>query len=224
MATVLDVYNAAISAARGKGRLSSTSDNTKTAEECNIWYPLVRDQVQEAAYWPSSRRSTRLTLLDTRDFGLDWVEGNAETQYKYSYALPTTCLRPWYLVGFEHFMLSFDGVNDRTILSCNVEDAVLIYAHKNENPAQWTPGQRLATIYALAGHISTAISGDGNMITKNFQLANQIITEARVAAANQRTLKYESTPPMLSERGYADSETRYFYPYGESFTAAAPNG
>jgi hypothetical protein len=222
--TVLGIYNAALSAVGGKGRLSSLGQLTREREECDIWYAQVRDQVQEAAYWPSSRRTARLTLLNDRDTGLDWVPGDPESEFLYLYALPTDCLRPWYLTNFDQFMLAYDSVSVKPALSTNALDAVLIYAAAQTDPAIWTPGQRAATIFALAAAISYGVTNNRGLEQLNYQLADAQIMQARVATANSPSYVLESIPPPFSARGtFGLGDPRFFYSYGPMFGEAKPN-
>lgn len=222
--TVLGIYNAAISAARGKGRLGTLSDVSREKSECDIWYDQVRTQALEAAYWPSSRRSARLALVTQRDPAVDWALGDPETQFLYKYALPSGCLRPWYLVNYEQFTVSFDPVLNALVLNTSVSDAVLIYASDQTNPAYWTPGLRASVIYALAASISGPLKGTSDIAQLNFQLANQQIMEARANVAGLLFDQKEVLPPALAARGYSiESETRFYYPYGDMFAGALPN-
>lgn len=222
--TVLGIYNAAISAARGKGRLSSLSDVSREKTECDIWYDQIRTQVLEAAYWPSSRRTGRLTLKATRDTSLDWVLGDPEAQFLYKYALPANCLRPWHLVNYEQFTISFDSADNILVLNTNVEDATLVYACDQTNPAFWSPGLRAAVIYGLAAAISGPIKGENSLAQLNYQLANDQIMQARMNVAGLLADRKEILPPALAARGYNLLEdTQYFYPFGDMFAGALPN-
>ena len=62
MATKLEIYNMALSAARSQGNLASLTQETRGRQECDRWYNLVIDVTQEAAYWPCCK--TRITLED----------------------------------------------------------------------------------------------------------------------------------------------------------------
>jgi hypothetical protein len=221
--TVLGIYNAALSAVRAKGRLSSLLDESREREECDIWYEMVRDRVQEAAFWPSSRRTARLPLLRTRDFTDHWAEGDPESQFQYAYALPTDYLRAWHLDTFETFSISFDSSRTRNVLSTNMNQALLVYAAAQTNPVFWTPGQRQATIYALAAAISGAISGQNSLQQLNYQLADEAIMAARADSQMSVSLPTETLPPALAARGYSDyRHTRFYYPYGPLFSEARP--
>ena len=222
--TTLGIYNAAISAARGKGRLSSLSDVSREKSECDIWYDQIRTQALEAAYWPSARRSARLALSKTRDPAVDWALGDPETQFLYKYVLPTNCLRPWHLVNYEQFTISFDSVANVLVLNTNVADAVLIYAADQTNPAFWSPGLRASIIYGLAAAISGPIKGTNDLVHLNYRIANDQIMEARANVAGLLYDQKEVVPPALAARGYSiESETRFFYPYGDLFAGAMPN-
>lgn len=222
--TVLGIYNAAISAAHGKGRLTSLSDVSREKSECDIWYDQVRTQILEAAYWPPARRTSRLTLKSTRDQTLDWVPGDPETQFLYKYSLPTNCIRPWYLVNYEQFIVSFDPVDGINVLNTNVEDATLVFAADQTNPAFWSPGLRASVIYALAATISGAIKGDQALKQTNFTLANDQIMQARMNVAGLWNEQQETLPPPLAARGHTIAEeTRFYYPYGDMFASAVPN-
>ena len=222
--TVLGIYNAALSAAHARGRLSALTDASVEREECDIWYDLIRDRVMEAAYWPGCRTTSRLALLKERDQSANWLPGDPETEFLYSYALPADYLRAWHLVSFERFSISFDSSNNRQILSTNAVNAVLIYAFRQNNPVFWTPGQRESTVYALAAAVAGAIMGDMQIVQKNYQLADERILAARSHANNAQNMMPEATPPSLQARGWIDNfRTKYYYPHGPMFVEAVPN-
>ena len=218
--TVLDIYNAAISAAHGKGRLSSLTDNTVEREECDIWYPIVRDTVQEAAHWDTCRETERLTLIKKRDASLSWAAGDPESQYIYSYALPINYLRAWNLTDFQHFTISFDAAKNKNILNTNFKNAVLIYGGLRDNPAFWSAGMTTATIHALASFVAVR----DRVQQLELELANNILFSAQAVNANNANFTPETIPPALIARGYSEAqETRFYYPYGQTFAAATAN-
>lgn len=222
--TVLDIYNGAISAIRGRGRLSSLTDNTREREECDIWYSHVRDVVQEAAHWDCCRSTHRLTLLKERTTTLDWQSGDPETQYRFRYSLPPDYLRAWNLVDYSHFTISFDKTRNLRVLDTNTQNAVLIYGMLQDNPAFWSPGQTAATIHGLASKIAGPLTGQSNVQQLEIQLANNVLFEAQALNANNSGFVPETIPQSLTARGYSEAqETRYYYPYGQLFSAAAPN-
>lgn len=219
--SVLDVYNAALSAATAKGRLSSLSENSKEREECERWYDLTIKTVQEAAYWPGSEVLARLPLMRQRDANLTWEAADPRPQYMFKYALPPNYLRAWYLTDYSRFAVHFDVGSDTNVISANSKDAILVYARLQRNVNSWTSTQTLATIYGLAGHISGGLTGKEQLVKRNFELANNILMDAQAAAANsQDQLNAESIPPQIYARtggSAVQSSTRFIYPVGALF-------
>lgn len=220
--TALDVYNAALQACHAKGRLSSLSENKKERYVCDQWYNLTLQTVQEAVHWPSCKATSVLAGKVTRDFSDDWVNTDPEPQFKYSYNLPANCLRPRYLTNYDRFSLGLDDDFDAMKLSTNTDDAVLVYTVLQENVSLWSPGQLQATIYGLAMHIAGPITGRGELINKNMNLANGFLADAQASVLNSFDIRTDYIPDVLQARGYTgpDMNARYLYPFGSFFSAA----
>lgn len=223
VSSALDIYNAALSAVHAKGRLSSLSENSREREECDIWYDIVLGTVQEAAFWPSSRQLAYLPLSKERNDQADWLETDPMPQYRFKYSLPQDCLRPWHLVNYDRFALAFDAASESVMLHTNTERAVLVYARKQTIVTLWSRGQTMATIYGLAGHIAGPITGRGEIVQKNFNLANQFLIDAQTSAANSEESQLQSIPQVLLARGFGGglNTPRFFYPHGATFNTAA---
>jgi len=222
--SVLDIYNAALSAARAKGRLASLTDRSRGREECDIWYPIVRKQVQEGAFWPACRQSARLSLVANRTATADWVEADPEPQYLYTYALPANYLRAWHLASYARFNIGFRPETDENVLYTNQKDPVLLYAAEAENPVHWNASLVSAIIHALAASIVGPMSGDLRLQQTQFNLANDILIQAQTEAANSIQPHLEHVPETLRDRGYSDTQDSIFlYPFGSLFTAAITN-
>ena len=216
--TAVGIYNLALSAARAHGNLTATTDNNKEAEECNLWYDNVRQVVQEASQWPSSKATAVLALNSTRaNMAAAWTAADPAPPYKYVYDLPADYLRAWYLTDYSEFSIElFDGT---PALHSNTEDAVLVYAVDQADVSLWTPSQQRATAYGLAGMVIPALTGKMSMIQLNFQLANAILIDARTASANVGTYSMEYIPSHLLDNGYdlPSPSRRYLYPAGQIF-------
>lgn len=84
MASVVDIYNMALSHIRG-GRVSATTDTTLQAQQCNLFYETCRNQVLEDVRWGFASRVESLALLDSDTFSVfNWA---------YVYQYPSNCLR-----------------------------------------------------------------------------------------------------------------------------------
>ena len=211
--SVLDIWNQALSAVKARGRLTSLSDRTPEGEVCSQIYPTVLEMVQCAAWWPACKALARLALLSESDE--EWTEGDPEPGYAFAYALPEGMLHPWHFTDYTPFSLSYSSTRGRMLLSTNTQSPVLVYARKNEDPASWTQGQRQATIFALAAHIATPLTGSRAMVEQNFQLASRILEDEQARAAN--AIEPDSRPavPWLAARGFSVSpRDRFIYPFG----------
>ena len=225
-ASVLDVYNNALSAVHAKGAVSSLNENSREREVCSRWYDLVRDTVQEAAFWPSCQATARLSIAKEREPSTAWVDGDPSPQFLYSYFLPENYLRARHLTGFQPFVIETDFVSGRRVLSTSVANATLVYSRRSDEVTAWTPGQQLATIYALAAHIAGPLTGNTQIKGTNIRLANEILLEARSNAQNSQDYQLDVMPLSLVARGAASftSETRYLYPLGNLFAGANTDG
>lgn len=216
--TVLDVYNNALLACNGRGQLSDLNEASRERELCSRFYPLARDTVQEGAYWPGCRAMSRLAVLTTAP--AVWVEGAPPPQFYYSYALPENYLRAWHLDDYSPFELGFDTTRARAALYTNSPEAILVYARRSDAVTDWTPGQKQATIYGLAGHIAGSLSGRSALIQASFEKANRFLAEARASALNSENNFFDTIPDWLQARGQqiSVSPARYFYPQGAGFS------
>lgn len=217
---ILAVWNQALSAARARGRVQSLAENSPEQEVCEQWYETVARTVQAAAWWGSCRTTARLAQLSESD-ETGWAAGRPEPGYGYSFALPTNYLHAWYLSDFSRFAISYDSTRSRRVISTNAPAPIFTYARFNNDPDQWDQGQLMATIYALAAHISPTLSGQQSTVANNFKLANDFLEEARASTANEQVDDaVQSIAPWISARGYGSgASTRFFYPLGSLFIA-----
>lgn len=214
--TALDIWNLALSACHAKGRLVTEQDNKKEAVECARWYPLVIQTVQEATFWPTSKQ---VEFLKDR---IDVSGAETAPSFIYSYRLPFKYLRPRYLASYLPFELVYEWQRGETRLHTNDPEAKLIYTAEQDNVRVWMPGQKMATVYGLAGHIAGPLTGRGELIQKNFQLANSYLQDAQAVALNSEDFSINAIPEPILARGYATpgQTTRYFYPFGGMFQSA----
>ena len=172
--------------------------------------------VQEAAYFPSSRMAEALTGQE-KDTTTDTADPLPE--FAYSYTLPEDLLRPRYLASYLPFQLAYDWQKGENRLHTNDANPVLIFSALQPDVTVWTRSQVMATIYGLAGHIAGPISGRGELIQKNFNLADKFLMDAQAASINGEDFQVEHVPDVIKARGYTgpDNSSRFFYPFGGTF-------
>ena len=225
--TVLEIWNAALSASGGQGRVSRQDEQGAEAAICNQWYEIVRDTVQEAAWWASCKRITRIARVAEKTLdSQEWQEGDPLPGNQFAYSLPADYLRAWYLESGEAFELAQwrSGATEPSInvLHTNDPSPVLVYAARQDNPALWTAGQRSATIFALAGHIIIPLKGSERTAVLYLQRANQLLLEAQAAALNAQPNNYEAVPDWIAARTGGSSSTKFMYEFGAIFDRRGP--
>lgn len=217
------LYNLALSAVGSRESVSSPTEQSREAELCTIWYPHVRDQVLRAAPWGSARKNALLAILKERNYALDWADGDPEADWRFAYALPSDHLQPININGFQNFLISnHAGV---PALVTNTEMARLTYTSRNIDIPQWDNDLFMAIAQALGAAISLNLHGKLPRKQEALQLANQLIAEARVRAANAQNHQYDSVPDWLMVRGVMGSvNPRFIYPNGPMLSWATLGG
>lgn len=215
----VDIYNLACSSVTTTSSIESVDEDSTEAQECKLWYGLVRDWVLESAPWGSARQTSRLALLATRDDSLDWVDGDPTPGYTYAYGRPSDMLRPRYLTSMARFELGLR--NSTPALMTNQPTALLVYTMQQTNIDTWDRDLRLAVIHTLAAKVSRKLTGSRSKMIDNFNMANEYVLQARAAAANQRMNTLDFAPSGLVARGGGNlnPSTMYVYPNAD-FTAA----
>ena len=233
MATKLQIYNMALSAARGQGSLTSLMQRTRGREECDKWFDLVVDVTQEAAYWPCCKVLARFSADDR-------VDESENHEFLYSFPLPVNFLRPWYMDGFERFAIESKEVSNpdhdpntptdsdnpltifETRLYANVANPRLYYAQRVLETERWPPSMTQAFIYGLGYKVSEGLTGKGDLVERLLGLANGYLLQAQSISINHATegRLLESDPSWIIARGAGTAPiTRFYYPFGEVWTA-----
>lgn len=211
------IYNLALSAIGTRANVTSPDENTKESRTCNLWYETVRDQVLRAAPWPSAYAAQRLALEVERGSD-DWVGTDPAPGWQYAYSPPDDMIYPRYINGYQSFVL----VDGR--IATNVEDAILVYTKREEDPNRWDVQLQMAIAYALGAHICLALEGKQQLAQLIAQRANDLILQARQSAANTDEFQLETVAPWHAARGvHAANLTRYIYPYGPVVSVANVN-
>ena len=82
MASVIDICNLALGHIGTRSTISSLTEKSNEARQCNIMYPLARDYVIRQHPWKWAQK--RIALADVGDPPQDW---------EYRYAYPSDCLK-----------------------------------------------------------------------------------------------------------------------------------
>lgn len=207
--TLVDIFNMALGACGSSSTISDASERSREAAVCRLWYPLVRDNVQTAAPWPSVKAHQRLARLSASD--VPWTDTGAEPGYDFAYSCPSDMLIPYHLDSFQRFSYGVFGTT--RVLSTSDEGPILTYNRRSEDVAMWDHPLIISTVYTLATHIARQVTGRSTTIGENKQLATEIVQDMRMSVANAQDERFETLPAHLVARGYANpTPSRYYYP------------
>lgn len=198
-ASQTELYNLALSASGTRAKVSSPTENSKEADICNLWYPIVRKTVLMAAPWASAKGTNNLALIATRDFDEVWDTGMPQPPWIYSHAAPSDFIYPRYIDGFGSFELGDE--DGQAVIYSNQETPVLIYTKDQLVPPAWDVSLYMAIANMLAAQIAMNTHGKPARAQKSLDTANQFVLQARLNAANADMVEYDSMPDWLIARG-----------------------
>ncbi len=211
-----NLYNMALSACGARAKISAPTENSRPAEECEIWYESARQTVLRAAHWQSAKKFFRLGLLATRSDSSAWTTADPEPGRLYQYAAPADMLQARNLTTFERFSVGTDFNSLVRTIECDTEDALLHYTFDQTDLSLWDPGLYQAVAYALAAFIARPLTGKRARTQDIAAEANAIIREARAQTLNEQDGRIEFLAEWHEARGFSGgaSKTKYIYPYG----------
>ena len=211
----IGLYNQALSATGSKGRVADTSENSREAHLCNQWYDVIRQTVIKSAWWPSARWVSSLALLATRDFNLDWAEGDPMPTFMYTHKAPSDMLAPRHLADFSRFEqgIGLDAENDVRAIFSNKSTVVLTYTRDVVDLSLWDVGLYNAIMKTLGAALSRPLTGKSTLSRELLQEALLDIAHAQSEVANQSNMVQQEMADWHSVRGYDMSDALYRYTF-----------
>lgn len=222
-ASELQIYNLAVDAVGGTGRISDVDEESRAAELCRRWYGPISDKVLAAAHWATAKRYQRLALLAGRA-DEEWTSADPSPGYSYAFSCPADLLAPRHLTDYAQFDF-YRYSNTERAIACQSNAPILIYTSRI-TPEQMEHELYMAIVSALAAAICSPLSGQTTKARLLLQEANKAIEEARVSTANfgQQTTAY--IPDFIAVRGVGAQmqAVNYVYPFGPLLTAGDIGG
>lgn len=201
MASVVDICNTGLGHIANSAEVTSIDpvDGTAEADHCARFYPIARDLCLEAYAWSFSTRRQALAELDDNEMEAVWA---------YAYALPNQCIKPIAVLfnqstddtlGQDYLIETLaDGSQ---VLYTNVEDAVLKFTYRQEDPAKFTPLFTVALGTMLGGFLAGPIAKDLKLQQGLMQRAYSELAAAAASNKAQKVSAYKDfTPSHLAAR------------------------
>jgi hypothetical protein len=211
--SVIELWNLALSAAGGRGTISSETETGREADLCRLWYPLIRDTVLKSASWPSIKSYARLALLSERSDNTDWVNTDPAPTWRYAYAAPANMLAPRYLASYSRFDVALLGTSNA--IMTDETNAILHYLVRQTDVTRWDVGLTSAVVHSLAAALARPLSGKTTLAKDLKELATEVILLARTEMANESDDNFEQLASWHEARGYETLPvtTRFVWPY-----------
>lgn len=191
------ICNMALSKLGARNKIEDIEQATAEAEACNMWYDLALETTLEAFDWSFAKKRA---VLATSPF--DPPEGVWAFRYTWPVdcVAPRTLEHPQYNMGNNYsysnaylyleepdsvpFTVELGDTETKTIL-CNLEDAVLVYTSRVENPVVYTVSFVDALTFALASNMALQLTGKTTLAEKHMMYFERSIKKASAREANQ---------------------------------------
>lgn len=175
-------------------------DGSAEADHCATFYPMARDECLESHAWSFATQRATLAELAT----------NAQEDiWAYAYALPNQLIKVLAVLlpgapddtDTQPFLVE-TLENGSQVLYTNVEDAVLRFIWRQEDPAKFTPLFTIALSYKLAAYLAGPIPKDLNLKKTLEQVAELKLGQAAASNKAQKVNTYKDfIPSQLAARG-----------------------
>lgn len=210
----VQIFNLACEAVGTRSDISATTEKSREAETCRLWFGPIRDLVLAAAPWSVATGYSRLALLATRDDTMQWVSTDPAPGYMFAYGAPSNMIRPRFLSDYSRFIPGTYG--SAKALMTQTESALLVYTRDDIVPALWEADLAMAIVMGLAAAISMPLHGKAVRAKNAEEKANTLILQARTNDANQQENQLDTIPDWIAARGssFTNPSSRFFYPYG----------
>lgn len=184
--TNTDICNMALSYL-SKSKITSFSDNTEEAKQCNIHYEHCRKMILRSYTWGFSRRVIQLSELAATIPGYDHV-----------YAYPAKCLAVRLVFDDngaasreskkENYDIALVSDNTKAILT-DVEAAWCEYTYDTTDPEMFSEEFIEALARLLASSMSMVLAGNASIQQTQYQLYQVAVAQAKTYTAQEREKK-----------------------------------
>ena len=184
MPTEVDIANMALSRLGTRASIADLSESSTEARVVRTWYAATRDALLRAHAWNFARVRRALSL-----------SGSAPAGWRFSYALPSDCLRflgidaairstsPASIPPSIQWELASDGTS-RFVL-CDEAGAIGLYTQRVTDTARMDAAFVAAFVDRLAAHIAYPVTQKTEIAVRLAEIARRSLDEAAAASANE---------------------------------------
>lgn len=192
MSSKLEIVNIAL-ARLGESPIQSLEEGTTPANVAKVFYDSARRATLRDYNWAFALHAIRLARL---------ADGDAVTDFRFSYAVPSDCLRVLRVRGKNYQNALDGGVRYSTrggVLYTNEENAVLEYVRDVEEATDFDDKFVEALSYKLASELAMALKGSSELMASYSNVYQVKVTQAATMSARE-TDDSPSDNPYLEAR------------------------
>lgn len=200
MVSIVNIYNMAILHLGTAKTVASTSESSKEARICNVFYEQVLDEMLARANWSFAAKVAdgQLVAEDPND------------EWGYAYLVPSDCVTVRRVLSgtrrdtrqTETPFRVMNHAGQRVIMT-DEENAQIEYTMRVTNTALFPANFSTALSFGLAARIAPALTEGDKYRMKEFvlQLEDRALSEAFAHDANQETWDAPPEAESIRERG-----------------------
>lgn len=168
-----------------KSRITSLTDSTEEARQCDLYYNHLRQQLLTSYNWGFAKRVSALALVsDTTMLGYDYV-----------YAYPTACLAIRLIYNSDGAETKnyekekyevFTNASGVQCIATNIQNAYVEYTYDIIDADLFSVLFAEALTRCIAATIAVPLCGSDGIAGTQYQLYQQALLEAKVISAQQR--------------------------------------
>lgn len=199
MASVIGIYNMALSHLGVGKEVADVEEDSEEAAALNRFYEQARDEMLRAFPWPFATKIAALAL----------VEEDPNDEWSFSYSVPSDCLALRRILSGSRNDSRQDRVPYReaygtagAVIFTDMEDAELEYTVRVSDAGRFAPDFAQALACLLASYVAPRLTaGDPNGLGKRaLQLYQYYVSRAQAQALNEEQAEEEPQSEFVRGR------------------------
>lgn len=231
MTSPVDTVNIALAEIGTQSTVSSISpsDGSNEGNIASLLYQPKIDSLHRAAHWNFARYQASLTLIRSTIIAGVASSDPPPQPWLYEYLYPADCLQARFIIPYMNPTagvspplttamnqapilfagppIKFQVANDlylnkpTRVIFTNAENAILVYTKRIVNPDLWDAHFSNAATSFLGAWFVNALTRDRSLMKDQFEIAKDIINQARISDGNEGLTNADSLPDWMAVRG-----------------------
>lgn len=199
--SIVQICNQALARIGDYSNITSLTENTNEAANCNLFYNLARQALLQAHQWGWATTVKNLTLSAAEPLGFDYAYAYPTGAINVNRIFDTTDETLWHDQDPYEFEVRADPDDpNKTIICTNLQYAGIVYTADVTDPNKFPPLFQTALTWLLAADITIPLTEKRAMRQENFQLYQAALNAAAASDAREGWHTYQRTPDFITNR------------------------